>query len=78
MFKKVKEIAGVFREERTTLLYDQHSKAILQTEGKLKEWESYITNLFEDNRTISPPDITHWEGPLITRAEVIRAIKTKK
>ncbi|XP_072375693.1 uncharacterized protein, partial [Diabrotica undecimpunctata] len=78
MYKKVKEAAGIFNKKQTALLKDEHGKVIFEVEDKLKEWENYVTNLFEDDRSSSPPDITNCDGPLIIRSEVIKATQSSK
>ncbi|XP_072398276.1 uncharacterized protein [Diabrotica undecimpunctata] len=77
MYKKVKEAADIFNKKQTSL-QDKHGKVIFKVEDKLKEWEHYVTNLFEVDRSSSPPDITNCDGPLITRSEVIKAIQSSK
>ncbi|XP_072394943.1 uncharacterized protein [Diabrotica undecimpunctata] len=78
MYKKVKEAAGIFNKKQTALLQDEDGKVIFEEEDKLKKWENYVTNLFEDDRGSSPPDITNCDGPLITRSEVIKATQSSK
>lgn len=51
---------------------------MFEVRDKLKEWQNYFTNLFDDNGNTAPPSIAHFNGPLITRSEVVKTDKHQK
>lgn len=69
LFDKVKEIAGVFNEKRSILLYDQQGKA-----NEIMEELHYQLVPWHQN------DFTtrYWEVPPIIRDEVVRTIQTSQ
>lgn len=78
--KKVKEMCGIKRTNKSNILLDKNGKIIPDINGKLERWKEYIQELFEDER--QPEAINEEEdqenGPNITKEEVTNAIKLMK
>ena len=77
MHKKIKEAAGIYRTRQTGILLDSEDKIILDVNDKVEQWCSYITNLFQDERSDTPEQYTR-EGLDITREEVHYAVSLSK
>lgn len=79
MHKKVKEISGIFKKRVPPVLVNNDKKIIIDEEDIKTEWQTYISELFNDDRD---DDMVLYqqciEGPEIMRSEVEHAIKNAK
>lgn len=80
LHKKIKELAGIKRANKSSILLDKNGKIIPDTKGKLERWKEYIEELFEDERQqeTTDGDTDKEQGPNITKEEVMYAVKTAK
>lgn len=81
MYKKVREVAGLFNKKAPSILMDNAGKTIIDEGEVLNAWIQYIDDLFGDNRPASMTDVEDNEGPEILKSEVlfnIKSAKTKK
>ncbi|CAG9839912.1 unnamed protein product [Diabrotica balteata] len=51
---------------------------IMGTEEKLKHWQTYIEELFDDQRQLSCDNFPEETGPEISKEEVMQAVKSLK
>uniref|UniRef100_A0A8D8XFQ8 Craniofacial development protein 2 n=1 Tax=Cacopsylla melanoneura TaxID=428564 RepID=A0A8D8XFQ8_9HEMI len=77
MHKKVREVLNTYTKPSTDL-EDKNGKLIITVEDKLKTWEEYILELFNDNRGDIETTATANTGPAINMVELERAIKNSK
>ncbi|XP_044750612.1 uncharacterized protein LOC123310952 [Coccinella septempunctata] len=78
--KKIKEMTGKRRKRQETNLRGDN-ELIVGTEEKLVRWKEYIQKLFDDDRPNASPSINkeiNEKGPIISKQEVIHAIKAQK
>lgn len=81
MYKKVREVAGLYNKNTTNMLVDTEGKNILDEKEILGTWLKYINELFDDNRPNEPNFDDHANidgGPEILKSEVLFAIKSAK
>lgn len=50
MYKKVKEVAGLFNKRAPSILVNNAGKTIIEPEEVLIAWSQYIDDQFKDNR----------------------------
>lgn len=74
--KRVKELTAM-NTKRSHNLVDQEGNRILNDRDKLRRWEDYIEELFDDERTENVVQQCN-TGPMITMDELEKAIKTAK
>lgn len=78
LYKKIKEFTHTDRKRIPKKLLDDHGRLITDEEEELKVWNSYIKELFNDERRdIEMTDRT-LEGPEIIKSELINALKATK
>lgn len=77
MYKKTKEMAGVYRRRTFTTLTDEHGNPIINIS---EAWKNYTQSLFDDVRSsaVEIQGIEELSGPAILKSEVQYAIKTAK
>lgn len=78
MHKKIKRSLGIGRRNNINILYDNNGKVMQSIEEKLQTWNTYIEQLFNDNRTPSGEYISNALGPPILQEEVEKAINKLK
>lgn len=76
--KKIKEATGRYRKRTTGNIKDQSGNLVYEIEEKLKVWQNYIINLFNDDTRPERTTPINAEGPDITISEVRYAIKMAK
>lgn len=75
--KKIKEITGTGKKKSYSLIKDKQGNLIMDVAQKLRRWEEYIRELFEDQREeLQVQEIR--KGPPISRREVEYAIQCTK
>ncbi|XP_072400639.1 uncharacterized protein [Diabrotica undecimpunctata] len=77
LHKKVKEIINN-RNRKKTVLTGQQGNMIMETEEKLKHWQTYIEELFDDQRQPLCDNFPEETGPEISKEEVMQAVKSSK
>lgn len=78
MHKKIKEITGIKRKIQPNVLSDGEN-IILELKDKLKLWEAYITELFQDEeRPQNNEQAVYETGPEILKEEVKEVIHQAK
>ncbi|KAG8228642.1 hypothetical protein J437_LFUL008293 [Ladona fulva] len=78
MHKRVKDITGMSKRRRTSLLIDTDGRPIIDIKHKLRRWTAYIKDLFNDEERGNSKNIYTEEGPEILRSEVEQALKNSK
>jgi len=77
LHKKLKETAGIYRKMRPITTVNQNNQIVIDNEEKNYVWETYIENLFDDDRP--PIEINNClTGPSITKDEIEKAIRNSK
>lgn len=79
LHKKVKELAGINRARKGSILLVKNDNIIYDVQCILARWKEYIQELFEDERQgYHIEDLPSEKGPDITREEVLHAIGLKR
>ena len=78
MYRKIREFTFSNRKYIQQQLVNQTGALIQNTDDKLKEWEQYITKLFDNSRGITPVEEENKDGPPILKTEIQHAIKQLK
>lgn len=77
MHKKIKEKVNLYQKKRSSVLTDQKHKTIIKEKELLNAWESYIAEVFRDDRGEKPEvNQCNEEGPEILKSQA--RLKTSK
>jgi len=79
--KKIKKIAGLYRQKPMYHIIDEQDRVILEPDKLLKIWKIYTASLFDDDRPWNPQTLLDGNspsGPNILESEVLHAIKLLK
>lgn len=72
--RKVKEIAGMYKQKSCEKLVNRDGNIIIDLEEKKTEWKNYIENLFQDTRPEELMELGESNGSSILIDEVRAAI----
>ena len=78
LHKKIKEFSGRRPKQSARILVNNQNEIVATVSEKLKLWEQYVQELFDDVREENHGITDANEGPDILREEVVRAIRTSK
>ncbi|KAI5718027.1 hypothetical protein M8J77_015079 [Diaphorina citri] len=76
--KKIKEITGRKKARTSGILLNENQELILSINDRLKHWEDYIQELFDDERPKSNGLQNYTSGSDITLDEIEKAIQKSK
>ncbi|XP_050514333.1 craniofacial development protein 2-like [Diabrotica virgifera virgifera] len=78
MFKKVREVAGLYYKKTPHTITDSSGKMIIDEHEIRTTWYNYINELYNDDRPEELDTLDEGEGPEILKSEIQHAIKLAK